>query len=622
MVNFGLRGIQRHITDPSVLSAAIHADSFSVNTGVTVQPDQAEQIIKQGKSPAAEALAPVVTDEKLLMKLARDARKGVRLAVLGNPLLTQEHLDHIMVRSLKKDSDYEVSAPASRKMDPEHLLSVLKDYTGCKSNHSDGQIIYYDGLMSSGSSYGSGTNSLAEIVYSVCSHLKEGGVEYLRRLHEIGFQDYVFHTTKSVSGHYDRWYEPGMLSWMVPEMKKDLVPLLLDGLLREFNVVNLEDIKAVASVLNDTSVLSHEREIRYVRIQMSPKIDDETLRAIYDLGPYWRRLLQAAPRLPEDLQLKFVSELPTEQLETYRAELPPKAFHSWKVADDVHVEDYPELEDYNWQSPDVVNIIGDRWTERFLQRALSGAQANAADSRSVGQRLVELTTAVHPDERHRLSPKVLFLQSVAMPSYRHGGLVSQFGDIPLRDWLQGLLSDQPTNEKVADLVRLAASMGNVASLIETVASFRRVSLLLGEPLKVAGADALRSPAAAYLVFQHYLGNDPEAWTVALDLSNDWDEGLEDLATTTCAAVGAEFPTEIVDLADLEAEQEGTEDIESEDEVEEPAEEVDETPEMEDEPADDGDTTSDEDASDDADEETTEEDISSLDITTPVMCTLF
>ena len=126
---FGFNGstIQGVVRDPEVLKTLIEEHKYNVSDSLQVEPTEADRLMKMGKGPATEKIAPTVTDQKLLTKLSRDNRKGVRSAVLKNPNLTQEQISEVARRSFKHDKDYSVVAKAAKLLTPENLLSLVKD---------------------------------------------------------------------------------------------------------------------------------------------------------------------------------------------------------------------------------------------------------------------------------------------------------------------------------------------------------------------------------------------------------------------------------------------------------------------------------------------------------------
>ena len=627
----GLYGIQKYIQDPEVLAAVITAQEYHVAPELSVQPERTADIIKQGKSPAAESIAPVVTDSKLLTKLARDQRKGVRRQVIKNPLITQDDLELTLRRSLKNDADTEVAAPTVKLMDSDRALPILAEYSTTLYTHKFGTTVAYSGLDLP-RTYGYGG---CDVMPELCRRIPIEGVDYLKALHEAGIEDYIFRVRRYDT--HDNWYTPGMLTWMAPEMRDELVPLFLAELVSGHAEVSIEDVHTVREVIERTENLTATDDVQSRSANVSPKLDDETLRAIYDLGPVWQKMLRRAPRLPEDLQEKFVLDLPFDELSSYAPQTPPAEFTDWKPeADPDSSESLPEY--FNWQAPGVVNIIADRWYDQMNAEA-DQAAGELGPYRWANTGLLQLVTSVHPARRRALSPQALLLAAWQGSSrYLSHGI--SLGYTPLKDWLAGNLDDKPSAEKIAELAgftRKVQGPSGVRNLMEAIATTRRVSYLLGDTLEAGEVGADAPPAVTYLVFQHYLGNDPEAWTVALDLAHDWSDGLEELAITASAATGLDIPEEVVDLPDLEAAEEAAQEDVSEEEpeaadnqdvdpapeVEEPLENVEESSE----PTEDHEDPSEEESEgseegDDDTEEEPEDGFESLDITKPVMYTLF
>lgn len=127
---YHMRELQQYIDNPDVLSAVIRSLDYTMvsRSELKVEPAQAADIIKQGKSPAAEAIAPVATDPKLVTRLANDARKGVRMAALKNPHLTQDDLEKLLKRSMK-DADHAVALPAAKRLESPRVLKIVSEHT-------------------------------------------------------------------------------------------------------------------------------------------------------------------------------------------------------------------------------------------------------------------------------------------------------------------------------------------------------------------------------------------------------------------------------------------------------------------------------------------------------------
>lgn len=338
--------------------------------------------------------------------------------------------------------------------------------------------------------------------------------------------------------------------------------------------------------------------------------------------------------------MKYLANISLDDLKQLTAPSPDPNCLEWKPVN-VPEDSLGPDNCNNWQSPEVVNIFGARWAEVIKKNT----DDRSFPMLSVAEDITQFVRSVHPDRRKALSPEALTLTCLY-----NGRPGRNLGAAPIRDWALGLQDDKPSSESVGSILTLAQKMdeltrshvGTTTSVLTQVAAARRVSYLLGEPLKVAGAAAMNVSEVVYLVFQHYFGNDPEAWVVALDLATNWEDSLEELALTAAAACGLDIPEEVIDLADLEAAAEDESAVDSTEEepaseqpeeaetsadeesdpVEEPQEDSsDEEPAAEEsaEDTEEGDATEDE----TSDEEVSdEEDIVPLDITTPVAFTLF
>lgn len=626
-----LTALQTHVTDPQVLAALITASDFATHHRLKVQPDQAAHLIKQGKGPAAESIAPVVTDEKLLTRLARDSRKGVRSAVLQNPNLTQDQLELTLRKALKTDADYEVAAPAAKLLEDDRLLPIIGEYIE-PMNDLSGRV-FKEAIPFSGFSGGAkatyyAPQDLNDLIGEIVRRIAVGGVEYLKKLHRIKFYDYAVHTNRRRASDVS-WYEPGMLTWMAPEMEDTHVAIFLDTLLRNGQVLSDEDMEVAAGIIRgiDPSRFAVSCTSAVYRGSLMGQ-KDTVLRQLYDLGPYWQGIVANSRRLPEDLQLAYAEKLTTEQLLKFKDPNPPREADLWTVtAEDLKDSDGPDSCD-NWQSPDVVNIIAERFSAHLIKLAEEDNRGLRHTVQDAANRVLNFAASVHPDRRAALNPLTLLMASWGRGALNRRG-IRGFGSDPLRAWVRGELEHQPSASDVRTLLGFTQGVRfeGVSDFLDATADGDRVSLLLEAAEWMTTGNALSAPKATHLILQHYFGSNVDAWTVAVDLMASWDGSLEELAVTACAASGAEIPTEVVDQADLHTAEDQEDSEPAPADTEEPSPAADEeSPDSA--PAEDGDSP-DEGVTEDADTgaedtspDTEEEDIKPLDVTTPVAFTLF
>lgn len=555
--------LQKFVKDPEVLATLIEAHKYKVGRGVELEPAEAERLIKVGKKDVAEGLAPVVTDPKLLTKLSRDNRKGVRTSLLKNPNLTTEQIVEVIRRSLKHDKDYEVVAPAAALLEVETLLNVLKEVTRTSIHYTRRTNARFEvsGLEGLGSYRA--TTGLNEVRNILFAPLREGGIEYLRKLHAAGIEDY-FRTTPR--GEKFKWFDKGMLTWMAPEMRPELVDIWFETLLSSDISLTADDVRAAKNVISSLP----QRNLAKQAVSLHAKHEPEVYRLLMEMGGQWEQFVRMSRYAPDDLRTKFAAKIDDDEVLSYPAADVPRTAMAW----DISPESHDELNDadINWLAPEIVNVLA----ERMLQIALSQSQVRTrrgtgrgSGMQAIEVKMTELVWSVHPDARKSLSFTALVL-SAFNDTNRYGSghrWVSVF-----RAWASGEFEDKPSAEKVANALAWATALERSFSHpIRGIAEADRVSLFLGKPLTYMETLGINDSRVTYLVAQHYFGDDATAWQMAVDLEQDWDDGIIALAETVCATVGRDLPTEVVDLADKQDEaEEPQEATDSSDELEEDA----------------------------------------------------
>src|SRR5699024_5916124 len=131
--------------------------------------------------------------------------------------------------------------------------------------------------------------------------LPQEGLPLLQKMHSHGIRDYAYHLDDIPS--VTEWYQPGMLTWMAPEMEAPELAWLLAGLLAYHATPSLEDIKAVAEVFDKEEDPSRTKSARGGTLQSGTlRLCEESVRTIVGFGPSWRRLLYHGVDLPEAIQ--------------------------------------------------------------------------------------------------------------------------------------------------------------------------------------------------------------------------------------------------------------------------------------------------------------------------------
>lgn len=553
---FGFNGstIQGFVRDPEVLKTLIEEHKYNVSDSLQVEPTEADRLMKMGKGPATEKIAPTVTDQKLLTKLSRDNRKGVRSAVLKNPNLTQEQISEVARRSFKHDKDYSVVAKAAKLLTPENLLSLVKDevqvgsYFVRRAGHSTMTLSH----LPFEEVYGSSAHFRGAVYLELLKPLREGGVDYLKQLHDAGIEDYAVHRDR-----IGMWYEKGMTAWMVPEMKPELAYVWLANILSRDLPLSADDIRAARPVIES---VTEEIQIGSYRNTLTAKHDPEVYRNLMDMGGVWVQFVRQSVHAPADLCAQFAEEMPDDAITNYPIPEVPVEVCTW----DVSPEALESLNDAEtpWIGFEEANVLVDRLLQMALRDGLSNLKRGVRQLNKhikTTHQVRQIVFAVHPNERHKLSYKAIFLAR-GRSSYDPQGQTAA-----LTKWAAGEFVDQPSVEKVTNMVAWTVALGfPLNTTTRPIADANRVSLFLGKPLQLLEEVQQTDPKVSYLVAQHYFGNDVSAWQMVADLDKDWDGSLIDLLETVCATCGLDLPTEVVDLADLEETSASDDSLESDD----------------------------------------------------------
>ena len=623
--------LQEQISDPDVLAVVVESNGYEVSSKLKTTPTDTTRIMKHGKVAAAASLAACTSDQNLLDKLCRDNRLGVRESLLQNPNLTQDHIEEVARRSLKRDKHYDVFAAAADRLDTDRLLPLVqslivrkiatqRNIRGVEINSQE--VTGLDGTVN-------GVQSLHDVLLG---RLHSGGPTYLKKLLSIGYEDFVDGGRVPYSQDHSRvdWHSPGMLEWMAPAIRPELVSMVLYTLLQQGCQLSPAEVDAASTAMRALPEVP-QLPATFVHTQTPQELD--THKGLIALGHGWEQYAYRNAYAPNSIRMEAMQLADDEDLGILPVPYWGNADHyAWNPSPEAlaAVEDqYPEFE---WFSADLANYIA----ERLAQSPMFDERPGSGYQHPVLNRLDQVLYHVHPEDRHNITIEALALcECAGAPSVgpRQGHRWGQ----ALSDWVAGKLPDKPTADKVGHVLAILrrARSGSERAFFEKVLEARRISLILGRPQQEIYGGGGEYAMATYMVFQAYFGDNVEAWQTGLQLHTDWDESLVELAETTCAIVGLDLPTEFDDLADLEAatiqdedkpaddeDSPESEDIVQDESEQEPADAEDastseETVEPDSEEPDDTDvdTTSDE-------ENDTEEALAPLDITDSVQFSLF
>lgn len=251
------------------------------------------------------------------------------------------------------------------------------------------------------------------------------------------------------------------------------------------------------------------------------RLSDETQRRLFNMGGAWKEFIyHQSGTMPSDLQMRIANSAEFEE-RPYNVQL-----NSRSEAD---TEAINRLADVS------VQLIRENSVDRFVLTCSQNVHSHV--------------TSVPDEKRHLLNSNVHVLSIISCRSRdrmrNYGGARTAFPDYATA-WVKGELGAKPTTSDFQLLKELSelSERGVGSGLTEFVEIILRTDptggMLTAELLDDASLKLHHEVAITAYVFNLYFRNNPEAWTVALSLSTDWEGGLLSLAETVCAAVGIEF----------------------------------------------------------------------------------
>lgn len=476
-----LANVASYVRSPEVATAITRfADQLPLK-GYLVEPADALGIAKTFKAPGAAAVARVATSAPVLDKLVRDARKGVREALVHNPNLLPDQLEELLLKSLQKDGDGTVITPVAKMLTHERFLAVLE--RGASQSRVFG-------------------DSVAD---AIRHHLKAGGAEFYEAATRVTGVD-PLHDSRQLPAASDPssdWWEPGMLARLRPQLSATQAGRLLDDLLYRGYVVDTADVEAVPA------------QPTRMRPDRWPMLADELetpefAAALGKLGTDW------ATKLKNSVTSK--SQIRARQRRYYPQ---PRA-----VA--VH-----DIDMGSW-TVTVVNKLAEGFWKDGLRGLGSGTLAEKHTKETAAATLVQANALASKHGFQRYSHRALafMFPFVATDS----PVIEAIGA-----WANGRLKSQPTPEKIDEMYEIVGPDLST-KLSEVLVEAGCLHMIPGDRLQDIDADrVLRSPALTAAVFTHFLGDATDTWTTALELSLDWDGSMGELIETAAAASDYEMP---------------------------------------------------------------------------------
>lgn len=530
-----------YVDDPDVAHTLANTKGFNWNAAkLAMEPSHALNLIKSGKAPAAEAIAKVAHKRETLDKLIKDRRKGVRHALAGNENLTDEDRKVLLDRALKYDEDSDIADRIIPRMEPQSFLEVAKGHLTEVCLSTDAGPLGY--------------NEIRLSPKTVHRLIPQGGREFVQGLAEQQMFGPFLRLSRSNHRSFHpsadsgvEWYEPGMLSWILPELPADLASELAYNMLSAKYPLNVDDMEAARRANDEAPLLvDGNRDRRDDRLS---RMDGDVARMLLEMGSPWELLVERAMFVPEDVELQLLekSKSPANEM------IPGLMNRSGSVTADLinQTAEYliPSVEETNLElranlhPSDRIGPVRERASLAYMAR-LNMMQRDNGDegylsvlrglsTRGVSLMVDHVTDAISSDMQHPSMAAITL-------------------------WARGECGEVPTAESVEALLENITDSRVRVGVVEYLAThIPEIEPVLGKPLEILGVQALNSAEMTAKVFTHYFRNNTEAWQTAMDMAPEWEGSIEDLAATACIANDVPLPgmpEEEADEPEAEAEE--------------------------------------------------------------------
>ena len=532
---------QTLITNPDLLAEVIERDGFEVSDNLQTMPSNPERIAKHGKVKACSALAKTTSDLKLLDKLSRDDRRKVRTSLLTNPHIQQHHIEEVARRSLKRDKELGLFTTAAHLLETDRLLPLVQGIIRTQGlpQWNNRRFPMKDARWSGLSLSDPSARALR---YELNSRIPTEGADYVQKLLDIGYEDFLFgfQAGSIMAGKDMAWFSTGMMEWIIPLIRPQLVPVFLQTALYSGVSLSLADFEAAANViLADPAGFPDVHEFRCEsQTQHAPGV----LEGLDELGRGWERYAQCNVYASKKIRMELLNTAWLDELSQLPAPvLPEEWYYEWKL----NAEQISYLETQNPEFPWVPAEVVNAFAKKCHNNGWYGRSPDIRINQSLN-RLVELVQCVHPDQRRHLTATTMVIYEC------HRSRTASPWIEYFTDWAKGALEEQPTPEMVSRLLRFAAGFGKEESVFSAILKAHRVDLIPDDIHEIIHGGGIEFEEAVYLVFTKYFGTNTTAWQTGLELRADWDGTLVELAETTCAVEGL-VPTEAEGSAPASAE---------------------------------------------------------------------
>lgn len=490
------RNIARHIENPEVLYGVINANRYIPDT-LTVEPAHALEVMKTFKAQGAESVARVASEPKTLNKLSKDKRKGVRESFIeSNPNITQEHLLEMFERTMKAEDD--IRFAIAKRLNSENLLKSVTPHLEARQT-TDGAYTEFNFAPG-------GVGPVFK------KHFKEGEA-YVKELVDNNIlQAFTYISTRNSYGRRfeieSDWWEPGMMTWMAGLLKPEWVWRFTTAVISGGYKLTVDDAEAAADIIKHNPIPNGLRVDYSFGYHMQGQ--DEDVKNVFDaLGGAWHDACQYQRggialrmnqvdnnRAGDEVDTKTLGTIPAQQLNKLAEKL-------WKEG--------ISLCRAGWFNPDAAaigGILDSNWS------------------------LVELQGQVY-------KKKVSHIALAYLWSHSRSGVIEH----ELVSWAQGHYDSKPNLENV--LAMMSVFDQDLRKVfVELLAASGNYDLITDDMMESVGDDIFKScPRLMNLLFKEHFKDNVDAWVNALEMTDDWEDSIEDLIVTVCATNDLPMPGE-------------------------------------------------------------------------------
>lgn len=492
------RSIARHIDNPEVLYGVINANRYIPDT-LTVEPAHALEVMKTFKAQGAESVARVASEPKTLNKLSKDKRKGVRESFIqSNPNITQEHLLEMFERTMKANDEDDIGFIIAKRLNSENLLKSVTPHLEARQ-HRDGAHTEFNFAPGG-------------VGFVFKKHFKEGEAYVEELVDNNILQAFISISPRNSYGRRfeieSDWWEPGMMTWMAGLLKPEWVWRFTIAVISGGYKLTVDDAEAAADIIKHNPIPNGLPVDYSFGYHMQGQ--DEDVKNVFDaLGGDWHYACQYR---------RGGIALRMNQVDDNRAgdEVDPKTLGT------IPVQHLNKLAEKLWKEG--ISLYS---TGRFNP-----------DGDAIGVNL-DSTWNLVEQQGQVYKSKVSHIALAYLWSWRMGRVT----DHELVSWAQGHYDSKPNLENV--LAMMSVFDRDLRKVfVELLAASGNYDLITDDMMEGVGDDIFKfCPRLMNLLFKEHFKDNVDAWVNALEMTDDWEDSIEDLIVTVCATNDLPMPGE-------------------------------------------------------------------------------